>query len=125
MARASLDQIRSEAMSVLDVWKANPQFQLADLSSNGMETLFNEFEALRRKESVQSNDLENTRMDMEAKAEKIREANNRARAGMQGFFGRNSNQYSLAGGTRLMDRKAPRRAATSPVTTVDGFETAK
>ena len=122
MARATLDQIHSEAMSILDVWKANPQFQLADLSSNGMEGLYNEFEALRRKESVQANELENTRMNLEAKAELIREANIRARAGMQGFFGRNSNQYSLVGGTRLMDRKPPRRAASGAI---DSSETAK
>lgn len=122
MARASLDQIRNEAMSILDVWKANPQFQLVDLSSNGMEGLYNEFEALRRKESVQANDLENTRMNLDAKAELIREANIRARVGMQGFFGRNSNQYSLAGGTRLMDRKSPRRAASG---TIESSEIAK
>jgi len=112
MARANLDQIRSEAMSILDVWKANPQFQLADLSANGMESLYNEFEALRRKESTLASELENIRMNMEAKANSVREANIRARAGMQGFFGRNSNQYSLVGGTRLMDRKSPRRATT-------------
>jgi len=109
MPRLNPDQVRNEVLSILEVWKVNSQFQLSDLNVAGLETLFSEFDALRRKESSMVADLSNVQMNLEAKTATIREACIRARAGMQGFFGRNSNQYSLAGGTRLKDRRTPRR----------------
>lgn len=37
----------------------------------------------------------------------------RARAGIRGVYGDESSEYELAGGTRLNDRKSPRRMVTS------------
>jgi len=125
MAKLNIDAIRSEALSIIDVWKSNPQFQLSDLTAPGMEAEFNEFDSLVRKENSQSNELDNLRLNLEAKGMLLREASIRARAGMQGFFGRNSNQYSLAGGTRMMDRKSRRRANGATTDSSVATDTAK
>ncbi|MEN9355627.1 MAG: hypothetical protein RL318_2952, partial [Fibrobacterota bacterium] len=66
-------------------------------------------------------ELSNLRMNLEAKTSAIREACIRARVGMQGYFGRNSNQYSLAGGTRLKDRRSPRRNTSLTSSNPAGF----
>jgi len=116
MPRLNPDQVRNEVLSILEVWKVNSQFQLSDLNVEGLEMLFSEFDTLRRKESSMVADLSNVQMNLEAKTATIREVCIRARAGMLGFFGRNSNQYSLAGGTRLMDRRTPRRGKNNSTT---------
>lgn len=74
----------------------------------------------KRLELAQS--LADMDMHLNGHREVVREACIRSRAGFKGFFGRNSNQYSLAGGTRMMDRKSPRRAASG---TTDSSTTAK
>jgi len=123
MATMTDDQVRNDALQVLNVWKTNPQFQLADLTVNGMETLFNDYSAILQKRLELAQSLADIDMHLEGHRETVREACIRSRAGFKGFFGRNSNQYSLVGGTRLMDRKAPRRAAAG--TTDATTETAK
>jgi hypothetical protein len=120
MPRLNPDQVRNEVLSILEVWKANCQFQLADLDVSGLERLFSEFDDLVRKENSMDTELSNVQMNLEAKTATIREACIRARAGMQGYFGRNSNQYSLAGGTRLQDRRSPKRIQSGNATPATG-----
>jgi hypothetical protein len=42
---------------------------------------------------------------------------NRARTGIKGYFGEDSNQYELAGGTRASQRKRPTSRTNSDAST--------
>jgi hypothetical protein len=80
----------------------------------GMAELVTEINRLRAIDlnltdlETQMNELRNERDDVSLSTwDKVK----RARAGFKSFFGDDSSEYDLAGGTRARDRKSPRRTA--------------
>jgi uncharacterized protein YPO0396 len=107
-----------EAKKVDDVWSKNTQFTMQDVTlaqfkaaMAACQTGDDEVEAKRRELTA----LINKRDAANAELTKL---TTRARSGIRGFFGPDSDEYEQAGGTRSSERKKPvRKPKTTPPTT--------
>ncbi len=117
MATTNANDVKNDAANVLKVWGANPDFKLKDLT---LEQFQSDYAALTtaldniQKKEDELTPLRNQRDDLSGK---VNGYCTRARAGIKGYFGENSNEYELAGGTRASEIKrggARGKAAPTP-----------
>lgn len=110
-------KVKADATNILAVLKANPEFSMKGITVAGVEadmaqldTTIAQIDALE----FQITPLRNQRDELLAK---LNETCTRARAGVKGYFGPDSDQYELAGGTRASERRrGGRKPATEPPT---------
>jgi hypothetical protein len=93
------------------VWTANPDFKLKDLTNVQFEQEVADFKAALSSLDDQAKALIPLRNDRDAKFERMNNLLVRLRAGIKGYFGDNSDEYELAGGTRTIDRSSPQASA--------------
>ena len=102
-----------QARNIITVWDHLGTVPI--LGPQGYENLRTNLEnvqELREKIMGLEKELLSLRNDRDAACIEIWEQVKRARAGINGVYGDDSTEYQLAGGTRLSDRKRPRRKAT-------------
>ena len=112
-SKVNPERVKTNADTVLGVWKSNGDFKLKDVTLESFEndakrlnTILNE---IQNKEQ-ELTPLRNERDDLSLK---LNEVCTRARGGMRSFFGPNSSQYEQVGGTRAVERKKPQRKAAT------------
>ena len=113
----SLDRVVTDAALLINAWKSNPDFKLADIQRTDME----EEVAAIDQDTVQ---IESLRSQLtliidqrDQKARALSQKNTRIRSGFRAFYGPDSPQYKQAGGTPTSERKSPKRRTTpAPLT---------
>ena len=97
------------ANKVEDVWSKNTQFTMNDVTLEQFQTAMatcttgdNEVETKRRELTALIN-------QRDAANATLKNMTTRALSGIRGFFGPDSDEYELAGGTRTSERKKPVR----------------
>ena len=112
-SRINADEAIADADNILKVWNPNPDFKLKDVTlaqfQQDRTDLADVLTELKKKDDEMT-PLRNQRDDL---AQKINGNCTRARAGIKGYFGDNSSEYELAGGTRSSERQRTGPRATS------------
>ena len=107
--------IQAECEPIAAVWKKNPEFAMKDVTLESFLNDLTRFGTVEKEIAVRDLEATPLRNEREALARKLQEVCVRARSGMKGFFGPNSDQYEQAGGTRAIARKKPgRKPAVAP-----------
>ena len=105
MASTTPDDLTQSAHGIVQVWSANPDFKLKDVTlaqfQADVATFSDTLASIATKE-LELKPMRNQRDDLAAKLDDICV---RARAGIKGYFGGNSSEYELVGGTRDSERK--------------------
>ncbi|WP_394796814.1 hypothetical protein [Armatimonas sp.] len=113
----SVDRVVTDAALLINAWKSNPDFKLADIKREDIE---DEIAAVNQDtaqiESLRSQ-LTLIIEQRDQKARALSQKNTRMRSGFRAFYGPDSPQYKQAGGTPTSERKSPkRRTPTTPPT---------
>jgi len=103
-----------QARNIITVWDHLGTVPL--IGPQGYENLranLDNVEDLKEKIGRLEKELLSLRNERDTACIEIWDQVKRARAGIKGVYGDDSTEYQLAGGTRLSDRKRPRRKVTS------------
>lgn len=105
----------SQARSMLDAWmQVNENMVFQDLNITHLRTKVDGYLPLEQQIINAENMLTDLRNQRDELLQDIWEDVKRARSGVKSFYGDDSPQYELFGGTRKSDRKPPvRKAKTS------------
>jgi hypothetical protein len=98
-----------DASKVLAVWKERAEFKLSDVTFDEMQALFTEVTGLEEQIEDLQRKLTTAVNNRNDKAKVLAGYSSRVRMGIRGFYGPDSNEYELAGGTRSSERKRPVR----------------
>lgn len=101
----NIQELQTELDTVARVWNTNPDFKLKTVTLDQFNAKVAEFKALLDTIAEKDDALVTLRNDRNAQAAELSNLAVRARAGIKGFFGDNSNEYELAGGTPTSKRK--------------------
>jgi len=114
-AQVNAATILAECEKIETVWKNNPAFKMSDETLEAFQNRVAQFGTVVKTIAAKDLEMLPLRNERDALAHKLMEICTRARSGMKGFFGPNSDQYEQAGGTRTIARKKPsRKAAVAP-----------
>jgi hypothetical protein len=116
-AKVNVDKVAEDAVQILRVWEANPDFKMKDVALADYQTSCANLNNLIQNVVAKDQEATVLRNERDDLAVKINELCTRARSGMKGFFGPNSSQYEQAGGTRAIERKRGSRKAKAVETT--------
>jgi hypothetical protein len=114
MPNQSPEDVRLDCESILKVWNANPDFKLKDVTLESFKAEAARFDAVLSGIAEKEEALKPLRNDRDDLALKLNGLCTRTRAGIKGYFGENSTEYELAGGTRTSERKKSGRKAREP-----------
>jgi hypothetical protein len=107
--------ILDQAINMQDAWaKIDEQLTVGGLSISALVTDINQIRQTEDNVVGLENDLTNMRNKRDALYEAAWDKVRRMRAAVKAIYGFDSPQYELVGGTRLSERKSPRRAAAVP-----------
>jgi hypothetical protein len=102
-----------QAKSILSAWNLiDPSLVFGPLTSESLSADVSRVHALQQKIIRLQNELLDTRNQRDAACIDIWDKVKRARAGIKATYGDDSTEYEIAGGTRLSERKPPRRKAS-------------
>ena len=107
------DKVKTDAETILRVWKDNTEFKLKDVTLETFDTDTSRLIKLLNDIAVKEQEMTPLRNERDDLALKLNEVCTRARSGIKGFFGPNSSQYEQVGGTRAVERKKPQRKGTN------------
>ena len=110
-AKVNVDKVAEDAVQILRVWEANPDFKMKDVALADFQTTCASMNNLIQNVVAKDQEATTLRNERDDLAVKVNELCTRARSGMKGFFGPNSSQYEQAGGTRAIERKKGSRKA--------------
>jgi len=125
MATNTIQSIRDDVIALRRVWAANPDFKLKDLTHEQFDTEVSDFETAVATLDEKDSAMVPLRNDRDVRLDRMNNLNVRLRAGIKGYFGDNSDEYELAGGTRSLDRKLRARGAASTPTPAPVIDPAK
>jgi hypothetical protein len=110
-AKLSVDKVLTDAARIAEVWEANPEFQLGNVTLADYQSARSALQALDN--SIESRRVELTGLidQRDDKTRYMNDLNTRALSGFRGFYGPDAPQYGQAGGTRRSERKTPTRKA--------------
>ena len=103
------DKVKTDADTILGVWRANTDFKLKEVTLDNFDTDTKRLDAILKDIAAKEQELTPLRNERDDLSLKLNEICTRARSGMKGFFGPNSSQYEQVGGTRAVERKKPQR----------------
>ena len=86
---------------------ANPDFKLKSMTLDQFTAKTTVFEELLGTIAANGDELVTLRNGRDVQIDELDNLAMRIRAGIKGYFGDNSNEYELVGGTRASDRKKP------------------
>ena len=107
------DKVKSDADTILGVWKGNTDFKLKDVTLESFDGDTKRLDGILRDIAAKEQELTPLRNERDDLALRLNEVCTRARSGMKGFFGPNSSQYEQVGGTRAVERKKPQRKGSN------------
>jgi len=97
--------VTNESDKIAKVWGVNPDFKIKGMTLEQYQAqrdrLTRVMGVIKENEDALTS-LRNERDDLSIQ---LNENTTRARAGIKGYFGADSNEYELAGGTRASERK--------------------
>ena len=101
-----------QARSILTAWdQIDPALAFGTLTFEGLSADVTTARAMQDKILLLQSELLDMRNQRDAACIGIWDKVKRARAGIKATYGDDSSEYEIAGGTRLSDRKPPRRKA--------------
>lgn len=104
-----------QAQAILTAWTLiDPSLTIGTLSSNALAADVDNVHALQARIVNLQIELADLRNQRDAACIRIWAKVKRARAGIKGIYGDDSSEYEMAGGTRLSERKSPRRRVLTP-----------
>jgi hypothetical protein len=98
-----------DSKKVLDVWTAHPEFNLKDVQLNDFKAAMSDAQSADDAVETLRGQLDVLINQRNAKNAALTELTTRALSGIRGFFGPDSDEYELSGGTRTSERKKPTR----------------
>ena len=102
-----------QAMDILVAWEyIDPALKIGPLTSELLAADLERVRALQQKIVQMQTELIQVRGDRDEICLAIWDQVKRVRSGIKGLYGDDSTQYEIAGGTRLSEKKKPRRAAS-------------
>jgi hypothetical protein len=105
------EKLISDADSGLRVWKANRDFKLKNVTVDQYQKTRDQLETTVAEVKGLSEELTSKENQKTQLADDLNEMNIRLRSAAKGYFGPDSSEYELLGGTRASDRKRPARKA--------------
>ena len=104
----------AQAQEILIAWNhINPSLSFSRLTVETFSADLATVKALKEKIMRVESELINLRNERDAATLALWDKVKRARVGIKAVYGDDSSEYELAGGTRLSDRKKPRRKVTT------------
>jgi len=105
----------------LRVWQANPEMKLKDLTTKEFQAQYDRMGELQPKIEELEEKLTPLRNERDALAKSMSKNTTRVRGGIRSYFGENSDEYELAGGTRASERRrtGPKKSAASTAATAN------
>jgi queuine/archaeosine tRNA-ribosyltransferase len=101
------DNVASSAADILKLWTVNPDFKIKDLTQEQYQDQQVRLARLLSDIKAKEDELTPLRNERDDLMKKLNENTTRARSGIKGYFGADSSEYELAGGTRSSERKKP------------------
>jgi hypothetical protein len=105
----SVDRVVTDAALLINAWKSNPDFKLADILREDMESDLADIDQDTLKIESLRSQLTLLVEQRDQKARLLSTKNTRIRSGFRAFYGPDSPQYKQAGGTPTSERKSPKR----------------
>lgn len=105
----SIERVLSDTNLLVNAWKSNTNFQLADLQYEELEADATEIRSDTAEIEALRSQLTLKIEQRDQKTRRLSQKNTRVRSGFRAFYGPDSPQYKQAGGTPTSERKAPRR----------------
>jgi hypothetical protein len=115
MQRPKWVGVLADAGQILNVWTANPDFKLGDMTLAKFKTATEELQEADNAVEAKRTELTGLINARDTQAAELGEWVTRARSGFRAVYGPDSTQYEQAGGTRSSERKKPVRKAVEPV----------
>lgn len=109
MNAKSFDHVLAQAETLVRVWTDNPTFSLGEVSLASVQAMIDAHKATRAGTASLRTQLTKGVSDCSSQRDALSDIVSRGRSGMRAQFGVDSTQYQQVGGTRLVDRKPPRR----------------
>jgi len=116
-ANITTDNVIDESNKILKIWAANPDFKIKDVTLEqyqAQQGIIAKLQAEIRTKEDELTPLRNKRDDL---MKELNANTTRARSGIKGFFGADSSEYELSGGTRASERKKTGPRTTKTATT--------
>ena len=121
MATTTASDLKNQTDIVVRFWTAHPEVKLKDVTLEQLKDDVARFDALRVELEEKEEALTPLRNNRDALADELVEIVVRFRSGIKSYFGGDSSEYELVGGTRASERKRPNRR---PAATVDARKAA-
>jgi hypothetical protein len=106
MPKAATNEALVDGKKVHDVWAANPEFVMKDVTLENFTAAMADAQAADDAVETLRGQLTALLNARDAKNATLTEMTTRAMSGIRGFFGPDSDQYEQAGGTRSSERKS-------------------
>lgn len=103
--------VLASASDVFGVWTINPDFKIKDLTLEQYGKQNTRLDKLLKDIKAKEDALTPLRNERDDLVKKLNANTTQARKGIAGYFGEDSSEYELAGGTRTSERKKPVRKA--------------
>ena len=104
--KPGIKAILEDAGKVLPVWQAHEaDIKIKDITRAATQALFDDVTALNDEAETLQRQLSDTINRRDDKAKILQGSITRARGGIRSYFGPDSSEYELAGGTRTSERK--------------------
>lgn len=104
----------TQAQTILALWeRINPSLTFHNLSVESLSANLVKADGLKAKILRLQHQLVEMRNERDSACIEIWQQVKKARSGIKSVYGDDSTEYQLAGGTRLRDRKRPRRKVAS------------
>ena len=115
MPTMNTPNVKLDCETILKVWTANPDFTLKGVTLETFKAQVDRFHTVLAAIAEKEEELRPLRNDRDDLTVSLNGLCTRARAGIKGYFGENSSEYELAGGTRASERKrtGPRAKAAA------------
>ena len=114
-AKTGTKAILDDAGKVLPVWKAHEaEIKLKDATRADTQTLLDDVTTLNDEAETLQRQLSDVINRRDDKAKILQGNITRARGGIRSYFGPDSSEYELAGGTRSSERKPRKPRTTTP-----------
>jgi len=108
--------VSKAAAKIVRIWSVNPDFKIKDVTFEQYQAQEARLDQLLTTIKEKEDELTPLRNERDDLSRALNENSTRARSGIKGYFGDDSSEYELAGGTRASERKragARKKVATT------------
>ena len=113
------NNLATDARSALLFWEGHPDIKLQGITCEQFKQTQGEFQQVADEVVVKDGELQAAMTERDKLGDQVRLVITRLRSGVRSYYGPDSDEYKLVGGTRQSDRRRPVRrtngAETVPV----------